>query len=67
LAEGTTRHSFITHKMERMGESFKTLAEMMSNGTTNPVGIAGWMNRFTRTHANLITRVRLLKKGILVG
>ena len=29
LAEGTTRHSFITNKMERMGESFETLAEMM--------------------------------------
>ena len=29
LAEGTTRHSFITTKMERMGESFETLAEMM--------------------------------------
>jgi hypothetical protein len=29
LAEGTTRHSFITTKMERMGESFDTLAEMM--------------------------------------
>jgi hypothetical protein len=29
LAEGTTRHSFITTKMERMGESFETLAKMM--------------------------------------
>ncbi len=29
LAEGTSRHSFITHKMERMGESFETLAQMM--------------------------------------
>jgi hypothetical protein len=29
LAEGTTRHSFITTKMERMGESLETLAEMM--------------------------------------
>ena len=29
LAEGTTRHSFITTKMERMGESFETLAQMM--------------------------------------
>src|SRR5450759_5279617 len=29
LAEGTSRHSFITNKMERMGESFETLAEMM--------------------------------------
>jgi uncharacterized protein YoaH (UPF0181 family) len=32
LAEGTTRHSFITTKMERMGESFETLAEMMGKG-----------------------------------
>jgi hypothetical protein len=29
LAEGTTRHSFITNKMERMGESLETLAKMM--------------------------------------
>ncbi len=29
LAEGTTRHSFITTKMERMGASFEALAEMM--------------------------------------
>lgn len=29
LAEGTSRHQFITNKMERMGESFETLAEMM--------------------------------------
>jgi hypothetical protein len=29
LAEGTTRHSFITTKMERMGESLDTLAQMM--------------------------------------
>jgi hypothetical protein len=29
LAEGTTRHSFITTKMERMGESFETLTKMM--------------------------------------
>ena len=29
FAEGTTRHSFITTKMERMGASFETLAQMM--------------------------------------
>jgi hypothetical protein len=29
LAEGTSRHQFITTKMERMGESFETLAQMM--------------------------------------
>jgi hypothetical protein len=29
LAEGTSRHSFITTKMERMGESFETLAQMI--------------------------------------
>jgi hypothetical protein len=29
FAEGTSRHSFITTKMERMGESFEILAEMM--------------------------------------
>jgi hypothetical protein len=29
LAEGTSRHRFITTKMERMGESFETLAQMM--------------------------------------
>jgi len=29
LAEGTTRHRFITIKMERMGASFETLAQMM--------------------------------------
>ncbi len=29
LAEGTSRHSFITNKMERLGESFETLAEIM--------------------------------------
>lgn len=29
LAEGTSRHSFITNKMERLGESFETLAQMM--------------------------------------
>jgi hypothetical protein len=29
LAEGTSRHHFITAKMERMGASFETLAQMM--------------------------------------
>jgi hypothetical protein len=29
VAEGTSRHRFITNKMERMGESFEALAEMM--------------------------------------
>ncbi len=29
LAEGTSRHRFITTKMERMGASFETLAQMM--------------------------------------
>ncbi len=29
LAEGTARHRFFTTKMERMGASFETLAEMM--------------------------------------
>ncbi len=29
LAEGTTLHSFITTKMERMGASFDTLSQMM--------------------------------------
>jgi hypothetical protein len=29
LAEGITRHCFITVKMERMGASFETLAQMM--------------------------------------
>jgi hypothetical protein len=29
FAEGTSRHSFITSKMERMGASFETLAQMM--------------------------------------
>jgi len=31
LAEGTTRHRFITSKMERMGQSFESLSELVGS------------------------------------